>query len=119
MITTVDINYLKKAPSKTLHTAEQELLMITIQGRHEALLVSMSQLNDIPNLDQVRLVLGVSMFRDKEISIGSAAKVAGKSLAEMLTLVSDAGIPVVDYSEDEANAEADLIEKFSDGFFES
>ena len=99
-----------------MKAAEQELLMLTNQGRPEALLVSMSQLSDIPNLDQVRLVLGISMFRDKQLSIGSAAKVAGKSLAEMLTLVSGAGIPVVDYSEDEANAEADLIEKFSDAF---
>ena len=99
-----------------MKAAEQELLMLTNQGRPEALLVSMSQLSDIPNFDQVRLVPGISMFRDKQLSIGAAAKVAGKSLSEMLTLVSEAGIPVVDYSEDEVNAEADLIENFSDEF---
>ena len=115
----VDIHHLNSRCFEVFRSAEQGLVMVTSQDRPEALLVSMSQLNDIPNLDQIRLVLGVSMFKEKQLSIGSAAKIAGKSLAEMLTLISDAGIPVVDYSEDEARDEADLVESFVHEFLES
>ena len=114
---TVDLQQLKSDPSTALQSAEQELIMVTNQDQPDALLVSMNQLTDIPNLEQVRLVLGISMFRDKQLSIGAAAKVAGKPLAEMLTLVSAAGIPVADYSEEDANTEASLIERFSSDLF--
>ena len=93
--------------------------MVINQGKPDALLVSMNQLTDIPNLEQVRLVLGTSMFHDKQLSIAAASKVAGKSLAEMLILVSAAGIPIADYSEEDAKAEANLIERFSNDFFEA
>ena len=108
----VNIRQLKTNPSVALRAAKQDLMMVTNRDKPDALLVSMEQLTGIPNLDQVRLVLGVSMFRDKQLSIAAAAKVAGKSLAEMLTLVSEMGIPVVYYSEEEAKAEAEFAEKF-------
>ena len=84
--------------------------MVTNRDKPDTLLVSMEQLAGIPNLDQVKLVLGVALFRDKLLSVSAAAKVAGKSLAEMLTLLSKMGIPVVDYSAEEAAAEAVMVE---------
>lgn len=66
----------------------------------------------IPNLEQVRLTLGVSMFHNKQLSILAAAKVSGKPLTEMLTLVSEMGIPVADYSQEDAQSEADFAEKW-------
>ncbi len=45
------------------------------------------------------------MFKAKTLSIGAAAKFAGKPLAEMLTMVSAAGIPVVDYPASELDEE--------------
>lgn len=107
----VNIRQLKANPSVALREAKHELVMVTNRDKPDALLVSMEQLSGIPNLAQVRLALGVSMFRDKQLSIAAAAKVAGKSLSEMLTLVSNMGIPVVDYSPDEMEAEAVMVEK--------
>jgi predicted HTH domain antitoxin len=85
--------------------------MVTNRDKPDSLLVSMEQLSGIPNLAQVKLVLGVALFRDKLLSISAAAKVAGKSLSEMLTLVSKMGIPIVDYSTQEAETEALMVEK--------
>lgn len=107
----VNIRQLKANPSVALREAKRDLVMVTNRDKPDALLVSMEQLSGIPNLDQVRLVLGVAMFRDKLLSIAAAAKVAGKSLSEMLTIVSGMGIPVVDYAEDEAEAEIRAAEK--------
>jgi predicted HTH domain antitoxin len=108
----VNIRQLKTNPSVALRDAKSELMMVTNRDKPDALLVSMEQLAGIPNLEQVRLVLGIALFKDKLLSIAAAAKVAGKSLAEMLTLVSQMGIPVVDYSEEEAAAEAAFAEKW-------
>lgn len=108
----VNIRQLKANPSVALREAKHDLVMVTNRDKPDALLVSMEQLSGIPNLDQVRLVMGVALFRDKLLSITAAAKVAGKSLSEMLTLVSSMGIPVVDYSAQEADAEITFAEKF-------
>lgn len=70
------------------------------------------QLAGIPNLEGMRLAVGVALFRDKVLSISAAATVADKPLGEMLTLVSQMGIPVVDYSEEEAAAEAAFAENW-------
>ncbi len=106
----VNIRQLKTNPSVALREAKNGLVMVTNRDKPDALLVSMEQLAGIPNLDQVKLVLGVALFRDKLLSVSAAAKVAGKSLAEMLTLLSNMGIPVVDYSAEEAAAEAVMVE---------
>ena len=107
----VNIRQLKTNPSVALREAKNGLVMVTNRDKPDTLLVSMEQLAGIPNLDQVKLVLGVALFRDKLLSVSAAAKVAGKSLAEMLTLLSNMGIPVVDYSAEEAAAEAVMVEK--------
>jgi len=70
------------------------------------------QLAGIPNLEGMRVAIGVALFRDKVLSISAAATVAGKPLGEMLTLVSQAGIPAVEYSEAEAAAEAAFAENW-------
>lgn len=106
----VNIRQLKTNPSVALREAKNGLVMVTNRDKPDTLLVSMEQLAGIPNLDQVKLVLGVALFRDKLLSVSAAAKVAGKSLAEMLTLLSNMGIPVVDYSAEEAAAEAVMVE---------
>ncbi len=107
----VNIRQLKANPSVALREAKHDLVMVTNRDKPDALLVSMEQLSGIPNIEQVRLVLGVALFRDKLLSISAAAKVAGKSLSEMLTFVSSMGIPVVDYSQEEAEAEMVMVEK--------
>lgn len=107
----VNIRQLKANPSVALRAAKHDLIMVTNRDKPDALLISMEQLSGIPNIEQVRLVLGVALFRDKQLSISAAAKVAGKSLSEMLTLVSSMGMPVVDYSEEEAEAEVTMVEK--------
>ena len=92
----VNIRQLKANPSVALREAKNGLVMVTNRDKPDSLLVSMEQLSGIPNLAQVQLVLGVALFRDKLLSISAAAKVAGKSLSEMLSIVSAMGIPVVD-----------------------
>ena len=110
----VNIRQLKSNPSVALREAKNDLVMVTNRGKPDALLVSMEQLSGIPNIEQVRMVLAVSMFQNHDLSLAAAAKVAGKSLSEMLTAVSEMGIPVVDYSKEEVDAEAETLEQWLD-----
>lgn len=107
-----NIRQLKNNPSTALRQAKQGLVMITNRDQPDSLVVGMEQLAGVPNLEQVRLVLGISLFRDKQLSLMAAAKVADKPLSEMISIVSEQGIPVVDYAEEEANIEADFAEKY-------
>ena len=46
----------------------------------------------------VRQAMAISLFKDRLISAGVAAKMAGESIGEMLTRLSRQGIPIVNYS---------------------
>jgi predicted HTH domain antitoxin len=48
----------------------------------------------VPDLPAVRVALAVSLFRSGSVSAGFSARMAGKPLAEMLTLLSSQGLPL-------------------------
>lgn len=90
----VNIRQLKNNPSTALAAARDDDMVVVMNRDHpQALLVDLEQLG-VPDLPTVRVALGVSLFRSGSISAGFAARVAGKSLAEMLTLLSSQGIPL-------------------------
>ncbi|MFT4193464.1 UPF0175 family protein, partial [Ottowia sp.] len=73
----------------------------------QALLVDLERLG-VPDLPAVRVALAVSLFRGGAVSAGFAARVAGKPLGEMLTLLSSQGLPLTGdgpATADEARAE--------------
>jgi predicted HTH domain antitoxin len=82
---TVNMRQLKNNPSEALREAKQDLVMVM-------------------NRDQPT--------KQKTLSISAAAKFAGKPLGEMLTIVSAAGIPVVDYPPNELDEELANSKKF-------
>ena len=67
--------------------------MVVVMNRDhpQALLVDLEKLG-FPDLPAVRVALAVSLFRSAAVSAGFAARMAGKPLADMLTLLSSQGI---------------------------
>jgi predicted HTH domain antitoxin len=91
---TVNIRQLKTNPSMALTAARKDDIVVVMNRDHpRALLVDLEQLG-VPDLPAVRVALAVSLFRGGAVSAGFAARVAGKPLAEMLTLLSSQGIPL-------------------------
>lgn len=91
---TVNIRQLKTNPSTALAAARDDDMVVVMNRDHpQALLVDLEQLG-VPDLPAVRVALAVSLFRVGSVSAGFAARVAGKPLAEMLTLLSSQGIPL-------------------------
>ncbi len=94
---TVNVRQLKTNPSVSLREAKGDMVIVMNRDQPTAVLVGMEQLGGVADLAHFKLALAMQMFRQKTLSVGSAAKFAGKPLGEMLSIVSAAGLPVVDY----------------------
>ena len=91
---TVNIRQLKTNPSTALAAArEDDMVVVMNRDQPQALLVDLEQLG-VPDLPAVRVALAIALFRGGAVSAGFAARMAGKPLAEMLTLLSRQGIPL-------------------------
>lgn len=103
-----NIRQLKNNPSTALAAArEGDLVVVMNRDQPQAVLADLQQLG-VPDLPAVRVALAVSLFRNGSVSAGFAARVAGKPLAEMLTLLSSMGIALTGESQaaaDEASEE--------------
>lgn len=99
----VNIRQLKSNPSTALAAARSDDMVVVMNRDHpQALLVDLEQLG-VPDLPAVRTALAVALFRSGSVSAGFAARMAGKPLAEMLTLLSSQGIPLAPDSDADAD----------------
>ena len=99
----VSVRELKNNPSGALkHAREGELVVVTNRDTPEAVLVGLEQLG-IPDVGRLRLAIAASLFRDGVVSSGAAARMAGKSRADMLDLLARLGIPLTPESDNIAD----------------
>jgi predicted HTH domain antitoxin len=90
----INIRQLKADPSAALAAAREDGMVVVMNRDHpQALLIDLEQLG-VPDLPAVRVALAVALFRAGSVSAGFAARMAGKPLADMLTLLSSQGIPL-------------------------
>jgi predicted HTH domain antitoxin len=95
----VNVRQLKSNPSTALRSAKDDLVVVMNRDKPDALLIGFEQLAGVPDFIHVRQAMAISLFKDRLISVGGAAKMAGESMADMLTRLSRLGVPVVDYDE--------------------
>lgn len=113
---TVNIRQLKNNPSTALAAARAtDLVVVMNRDTPQALLVDLEQLG-VPDLPAVRVALAVSLFRGGSVSAGFAARVAGKPLAAMLSLLSSMGLALTgegaaDEADDEMRRARDWLAK--------
>lgn len=90
----VSVRELKNNPSTALKQARAgEMVVVTNRDAPEAILVGLEQLG-MPDIGRLRLAIAASLFRDGVVSSGVAARMAGKSRAEMFDLLARLGIPL-------------------------
>ena len=91
----VSIRELKKNPSAALRSArEDDLVVVMNRDQPQALLVDLTRLK-LPDLAGVKLALAVALFGQGNVSLGYAARIAGKSLSGMMDMLTHMGIPIV------------------------
>ena len=105
----INVRQLKSNPSTALKSAKNSLVVIMNRNKPDALIVGFEQLTGVADMTHVRQAMAVSLFKDRLLSLASAANMAGESLSVMLTRLTRLGIPVVDYEA------ATLAQEVADG----
>ena len=94
----VNIRELKNNPSEALRSArEDDLVVVMNRDQPQAVLVDLTRLK-LPDMASVKLALAVALFGQGHVSLGYAARIAGKSLSEMMAILTHMGIPIVKVS---------------------
>jgi predicted HTH domain antitoxin len=112
IVQTVNVRQFKNNPSEALREAKDDLVIVMNRDQPTAALVGLELIAGTADLPRIRFAMAISMFKQKTLSISAAAKFAGKPLSEMLTMVSAAGIPVVDYPASELDEELVVSKRF-------
>lgn len=108
----VNIRELKNNPSAALRSArEDDLVVVMNRDEPQALLVDLGQLG-LPDIAGVKTALAVALFKQGNVSLGYAARVAGKSLSEMMVLLASMGIPAVTVSARDVEHDLGALEKW-------
>jgi predicted HTH domain antitoxin len=61
-----------------------------------------------------RKLLALKYFREKVLSLGKAAELSGLSKWDFIEYLSENGVPVVDYDQDEITREFETADKLSE-----
>lgn len=107
----VNVRQLKNNPSEALRNAEEGPVLVLKGDLPEALLLHL-EAGDAPEDADVRLALAVALFKDGALSLGRAAKVAGRPLAELVSHLSRLGVPLATGDRAETAAEMESLAKW-------
>lgn len=91
---TVNIRELKNNPSAALREAREDMVVIMNRDVPQAVLVDLHFLG-VPDVAGLRMALAVALFKQGNVSLGYAARIADKSLPEMITTLGRMCIPIV------------------------
>ena len=90
----VDVRDLKSNPSGALRQAREGLVVVMNQDKPDALLVHLDD-EKLLGMPGVRLALATALFRDGNLPVVRAARLAGLTASEFIQQLSRNGIPVV------------------------
>lgn len=94
---TVNVRQLKSNPSTALRDARSDMVVVMNRDKPDAIMIGFEQLDGLADFVHVRQAMAVSLFKDRLISVTSAAKLANESLGTMLSRLALLGVPVADY----------------------
>lgn len=109
---TVSVRELKNNPSVALRQAVDDVVIVTNRDAPQAVLVDLAQL-DLPDLDSVKLALAISLFKQGTVSVGYAARMAGKTKSQMISLLSALQIPIVHLTAPELEHDLQTARRFA------
>jgi predicted HTH domain antitoxin len=105
-IDAVNVRGLKNNPSEALEKATHGPVVVLKGDKPTAVLLSLEGVNVDGDL---RPDLARAFYEAGVLSLGKAARVAGMSYGEFVTLLSHSGVPVVRYSDEELQRELDVV----------
>lgn len=108
---TVNVSGLKNNPTEALRKSQHDLVVVMNRDRPDALMIGLGATGAL-DLDGVRMALATALFRDGELSLARAARVAQVPLAGFIAHVSRLGIPVVRMSAAETERDLETLDQW-------
>jgi len=105
----VNVRDLKNNPSEALRQAREGLVVVMNRDKADALLVHLDD-EKLLGMPGVRLALATALFRDGNLPVGRAARLAGLTAVEFIQHLSRSGIPVVTGDADEVRRDAETLD---------
>lgn len=96
---TVNIRELKNNPSEALRMARRDVVVVMNRDKPDALLLHLDEQK--MSLPGVKMALATALFRDGNLPVGRAARIANMTLVEFIQHLSRLGIPVISATEAE------------------
>jgi len=100
----VNVRQLKNNPSEALRNAAKGPVLVMKGDSPTAWILGLGNGN-VPDELELRLALAASLFRDRVLSLGRAAKLAGIGVGQMISHLSRLGLTIGD---DDQDVEADI-----------
>ena len=107
----VSVSGLKNNPAEALRQAKDDMVVVLNRDHHDALLVGLDQ-GGLLQAPGVRAALATALFRDGELSLARAARVAYMDTATFIAHLSRLGIAAIRLTEADTNADLDTLEQW-------
>lgn len=108
---TVNVSGLKNNPSEALRMAHDDLVLVMNRNEPDALMIGLksSKIIDLPG---VRKALATALFKDGELSLARAAKLADVPIADFIAHVSRLGIAVINQCDEDVRQDIDTLDQW-------
>ena len=107
----VSVSGLKNNPAEALRQAKDDMVVVLNRDHPDALLVGLDQ-GGLLQAPGVMAALATALFRDGELSLARAARVADMDTATFIAHLSRLGIAAIRLTEADTNADLDTLEQW-------
>jgi predicted HTH domain antitoxin len=107
----VSVSGLKNNPAEALRQAKNDMVVVLNRDHPDALLVGLDQ-GGLLQAPGVRAALATALFREGELSLARAARVAEMDTAIFIAHLSRLGIAAIRLTEAETRADLDTLEQW-------
>ena len=107
----VSVSGLKHNPAEALRQAKSSPVVVLNRNHPDAVLIGLEQ-GGVLQAPGVRAALATALFRDGELSLVRAARVAELDVASFISHLGRLGIPAIRLTSAETNADLDTLEQW-------
>jgi len=107
----VSVSGLKHNPANALRQARSSPVVVLNRDHPDAVLIGLEQ-GGVLQAPGVRAALATALFRDGELSLARAARVADLDVASFIAHLGRLGIPAIRLTAAESNADLDTLEQW-------
>ena len=108
---TVNVSGLKNNPTEALRKSQNDVVVVMNRDHPDAIMVGLASIGAL-DLAGVRAALATALFRDGNLSLARAARVAQIPLPGFIAHLSRLGIPVIQMSAEETGRDIETLDQW-------